>query len=348
MSEENINGLCEFILEKPINVLSPVNIEGPFKSADDILNFKFDLVKVCVSKQLRFSSYKDCFNDDLTQYQQKIEKLELHKNLYGNVDNGYKQLLILLFNTKLTQDFDYNGKISLKDIQDAINNKTVLSPDNNFIKICKGIYKFTYGLSSNEAGQILGAILNIFVNKVDRWAKDTGNLTDVLTKIQDIQCNDEEFNNFKNTYRFNAEEKAFKVKYFNVLEQNSYSSFDELNSENKSNKTSEEKISTKKLFLLIATVIFLAAMIFFTINLILAFLAISQTLAIILAAIATIALVIFLAIGIKNDVINKPTCLGGEKSFIDLYQNKGERKEEPEPYKGIEEYENEFDDDSEK
>ena len=111
---------------------------------------------------------------------------------------------------------------------------------------------------------------------------------------------------------------------------------------------SEEKISKKKLFLLIATVIFLAAVIFFTINLILEFLAISQTLAIILAAIATIALVASLVISIKNDVINKPACLGGEKSFIDLYQNKGERKKEVEPYKDSEkEYGKESNEDSE-
>ena len=75
--------------------------------------------------------------------------------------------------------------------------------------------------------------------------------------------------------------------------------------------------------------------IFFTINLIFAFLAISQTLTIILAAIAAISLVASLVISIKNDVINRPTCLGREKSFIDLSQNKEAKKEVPDQIKSM-------------
>ena len=72
-----------------------------------------------------------------------------------------------------------------------------------------------------------------------------------------------------------------------------------------------------------------------SINLIFAFLAISQTLTIILAAIAAISLVASLVISIKNDVINRPTCLGREKSFIDLSQNKEAKKEVPDQIKSM-------------
>ena len=93
---------------------------------------------------------------------------------------------------------------------------------------------------------------------------------------------------------------------------------------------SENKISVMKLFVLIATVIFLAAVIFFAINLILEFLAITQMLATILIVLATIVFSIFLAISIENNVINNSTCFGGKKSFIDLYQDEENKKQVPE------------------
>ena len=76
--------------------------------------------------------------------------------------------------------------------------------------------------------------------------------------------------------------------------------------------------------------VFLVAIVFFTINLILAFLAITQTLAIILNIIATMALITFLIISIKYNTINLPKCFGGNKSFIDLYKDTKNNNEEPE------------------
>ena len=75
---------------------------------------------------------------------------------------------------------------------------------------------------------------------------------------------------------------------------------------------------------------FLTAVIFFAMNFILAFFALEKILAIVLSALTTIAFVTFLAISIKNDVINKPQFFGGKKSFINLYQNEEDKEEEPE------------------
>ena len=86
------------------------------------------------------------------------------------------------------------------------------------------------------------------------------------------------------------------------------------------------------------TVVFLTAVIFFAMNFILAFFTLEKILAIVLSALTTIAFVTFLAISIKNDVINKPQFFGGKKSFIDLYQDK---EEMPEQYENVQEKEEE-------
>ena len=370
MSEKNIDGLCSAIKNNIVSVLSgmlinSISVMQNIKSADDVLNLKFNLLKKVIEKDntTDLKNYKDFFeNSNALNDVDNQSRIE-HVNLDRSMNDNWRYVKLIFTNVSSIKKFDDNDKVQLSDVKKAIENKQGVDANNGFIKICKGIYKFTYGFpkDSEESAKILSYALNQFAKYVDQWANDTENLTDILTKIQDIQCEDEEFKGFKERLEYCFYDKENKE--FKVNEDKCKPKETEKNEEIVDNRRSirfsppiaiqdepsEEKISTKKLFLLIATVIFLAAVIFFTINLIFAFLAISQTLAIILATIVTIALVIFLAIGIKNDVINKPQCLGGAKSFIDLYQNKVENIEEPNLLgMNNKKYEDKSDDDSEK
>ena len=342
MSEKNIDSLCKAIKNAASSVVPEMYVKfatytKSINSTDKILNLKFDLLKQVIeeSKITGLESYKDFFKNSDTSNdvdnQKKINQSKIERVNLGRPINNWIQVIFMFGCVGLMKEF--NNKVELSDVKKAIENEQKLNANNGFIKICKGIYKFTYGFpkDSEESAKILSYALNQFAKYVDQWANDTENLTDILTKIQDIQCEDEEFKGFKERLEYcfyDKENKEFKVNKSKFKQQK----MEKMSYRRKGidvDPQPEEKISTKKLFLLIATVIFLAAVIFFTINLILGFLAISQALAIILATIVTIALVAFLAISIKNDVINKPTCLGGEKSFIDLYQNVENIKEEP-------------------
>ena len=352
MSEKNIDSLCKAIKNAASSVVPEMYVKfatytKSINSTDKILNLKFDLLKQVIeeSKITGLESYKDFFKNSDTSNdvdnQKKINQSKIERVNLGRPINNWIQVIFMFGCVGLMKEF--NNKVELSDVKKAIENEQKLNANNGFIKICKGIYKFTYGFpkDSEESAKILSYALNQFAKYVDQWANDTENLTDILTKIQDIQCEDEEFKGFKERLEYCFYDKENKE--FKVNEDKCKPKETEKNEEIVDNRRSirfsppianqdepsEEKISTKKLFLLIATVIFLAAVIFFTINLILGFLAISQTLAIILATIVTIALVASLAISIKNDVINKPQCLGGAKSFIDLYQNVENIKEEP-------------------
>ena len=362
MSEQNIDSLCKAI-ENDANSVVKVMLQKfrwharVINSIDEILNLKFDLLKKVIEegKIKGLESYKDFFknsdapNDSNNQKETNQSGIE-HVNLDSSSYN-WQVMQKMFYNVRLINEFDNKDKVQLSDVKEAIEKGQSLNSNNGFIKICKGIYKFTYGFPENSKGsaEILSYALNQFAQNVNKWANNKDNLQYVFEYIQNIQCEDEEFTGFKKRLEYcvyDEQMKKFKVNESKTeeMEETPY----DLGSI-RTYPQSEEKISKKKLFLLIATVAFLVAVIFFTINLILAFLAISQTLAIILAAIATIALVIFLAIGIKNDVINKPQCLGGEKSFIDLYQNKVENIEAPNLL-GMDnkKYEDKSDDDSEK
>ena len=361
MSEKNIDSLCKAIEGAASSVVNVMWLEltacaKNINSTDEILNLKFNLLKKVIAEYsiIKLKSYKDFFkNSDATNdldnqngtNQSKIERVNL-----GNSVNSWQSMTLMFNNVHLMQEF--NDKVRLSDVKEAIEKGQPLNSNNGFIKICKGIYKFTYGFPENSKGsaKILSYALNQFAKYVNKWAINEDNLQYVFKHIQDIRCEDEEFKGFKERLEYcfyDEQTETFEVNESKTEEKEETivnNSIRVPSSTANQDETSEEKISKKKLFLLIATVIFLAAVIFFTINLILA-----QTLAIILATIVTIALVAFLAISIKNDVINKPTCLGGEKSFIDLYQNKVENIEKPNLLgMNNKEHEDKSDEDSEK
>ena len=140
-----------------------------------------------------------------------------------------------------------------------------------------------------------------------------------MKNIDKIVCDDQVFKGFQEcckSIKFDNYIPGWDIKCDNTVEDDIVET--------------EHKLSTKKLLLLMLTVVFLTAVIFFAMNFILAFFALEKILAIVLSALTTIAFVTFLAISIKNDVINKPQFFGGKKSFINLYQNEEDKEEEPE------------------
>ena len=185
MSEKNIDGLCSAIKNNIVSVLSgmlinSISVMQNIKSADDVLNLKFNLLKKVIAEYsiIKLKSYKDFFkNSDATNdldnqngtNQSKIERVNL-----GNSVNSWQSMTLMFNNVHLMQEF--NDKVRLSDVKEAIEKGQPLNSNNGFIKICKGIYKFTYGFPKDgeESAEILSHALNQFAQNVDKWANDTG------------------------------------------------------------------------------------------------------------------------------------------------------------------------------
>lgn len=173
------------------------------------------------------------------EHQQKIEKTKL-----ANKQN-YIYLKLCFYDI----DINFQKKIQLSDIKATINDKKNLNSNNDFIKMCKGIYKFTYGLSpyDQESSDLCANCLNQFMRSVDQWVEfeQKQYLNEVLNNIQKIQCDDEEFKQFKQTledYVFDVESKQFKVKNndkFEVKSNDENDEFEVYNSDNEINNSDE-------------------------------------------------------------------------------------------------------------
>ena len=83
-------------------------------------------------------------------------------------------------------NFDFGGIISLSDIVDTINYGASLDSNNDFIKMCKGIYRFTYCEQSGnkESLEIFLSVLNKIMGSPVRCVKDSTRLKCVLQNIQ--------------------------------------------------------------------------------------------------------------------------------------------------------------------
>ena len=304
-----------------INAVSVKHIE--LKSADDFLSLKFNLMNRFINKYNKVKDvkkYKDFFEPE--NEDEKNKNIELVKDIaFAGFKDSVKYLGKFL-NIKLEKQID------LSDITknlESDNSKITILKDHDLIKIFKGIYRLSQ--KDINVAVILGYIFNSSnIDKCFSKGKQK-NFVSILNNINKLQCDDQEFQEFQKqlqNYTFGLKNYGLYVRMKNIdYENNNVSKF--------YNKIfNAPSVSRMKLFLLIATVLCFVVTMFFAVNLILAFLAITQTLAIILDAIATVAFITFLIISIKYDTINLPKCWGGNKSFIDLYQNTKNNNEEPE------------------
>ena len=210
MSEQNIDSLCKAIENAASSILDSIfgpvwSVAKKVKSTDDVLNFKFNILKAIIETRSieGLKSYKYFFtnsdaSNDLNNQKgtnwSKIERVDL-----GNSTNNWNAMRSVFFN--IVNFLEFNDKVRLSDVENAINNKQKLAPNNGFIKICKGIYKFTYGFPENSenSAKTLSYALNEFARNlnVNKWAVNGDKLKYVFEHIQDIQCEDEEFKGFK-------------------------------------------------------------------------------------------------------------------------------------------------------
>ena len=299
-------------------------------SIDDLVNLKWNVMKlVCEENEDYKSKYTSFFED-------QNSKRYVNKFAFNKID-------LELFFTFLTVRMDslreivipYNSAINQLEEN---NSKVRLGPGDNLVKIFKTIFYLSaleYEDKNKNKSVIFdvkyiftkyGSFMHMLIKKFFREDQKQ-NFIVALKNIDKIECDDQVFKEFQECCKdlnFDNYISCWGIKCDN----DTVETEEKVNSKSVDSNT-EQKLSTKKLLLLISTVIFVAATAFFAINFVLAFLALEKILAIVLAVLTTIAFVTFLAISIKNDVINKPQFLGGEKSFIDLYQNEENKEEKP-------------------
>ena len=287
---------------------------------DDLVNLKWNIMKlICendmsVGKDKYVEFFEDTSNqEDVNKFAFAGDPLFLGKFL---LDIGEK-----ISSTTFSQEKVLDKFAKLKNG----NSDVQLESNNDLVKIFKAIYYLSMHCEDKNEPvadvkmvfkheTFMRRLIGAFFNK--EQAQD---FIVALKNIDKIKCNDQVFKDFQ--------ERCKNIKFDDYIPGWDIKCDDTLKSVD---SNTEHKLSTKKLLLLMLTVVFLTAVIFFAMNFILAFFALEKILAIVLSALTTIAFVTFLAISIKNDVINKPQFFGGKKSFINLYQNEEDKEEEPE------------------
>ena len=324
---------CDSNTAQTYIMLNGGRVYGTLKKPDDFLDLKFNLMRIVLEKTDNYESqYKTFFESTDKVQLEKNKKMIDEIDLLGKTNkNGYDILsqrkLIWIYGYTSRIEFDNSAKIDVSNILNGLNSeqnkekKVEVDKDHGFIKMCKGIYKLYGGKLDPEEMYEYGRMFSEFTNSCFTESKSAKT---VLQNIQRLECDDEEFKGFQAQLKdwiFNGEKGTFVSANADDLSVEEDLEYGDTNKDNLIG-SEEKKISVMKLFLLITTVVFLAAVIFFAINVILEFLVITPTSAIVLATFTITAFLISLAISIKNDVINKPQFFSGKKSFIDLYQDK--------------------------
>ena len=160
--------------------------EKQIKNLDSWLDFKWKFLKYVVGQNQNDSNYG------------------LYKTFFDNKDNKSKILAIIIPGTAKQLDIAFGSlgwclniseesKINVTDIYDKLNNNqsVELKADNDFIKFCKGMYRWSQpGLNMTEMfkGSLFSYAVNSFFNE-NQFEK----FKCVFKNVQNIKCNDKEF-----------------------------------------------------------------------------------------------------------------------------------------------------------
>lgn len=160
--------------------------EKQIKNLDSWLDFKWKFLKYVVGQNQNDSNYG------------------LYKTFFDNKDNKSKILAIIIPGTAKQLDIAFGSlgwclniseesKINVTDIYDKLNNNqsVELKADNDFIKFCKGMYRWSQpGLNMTEMfkGSLFSYAVNSFFNE-NQFEK----VKCVFKNVQNIKCNDKEF-----------------------------------------------------------------------------------------------------------------------------------------------------------
>lgn len=160
--------------------------ENHIENLDSWLDFKWNFLKYVVEQNQNDSNYR------------------LYKTFFNNKDNKSKILAIIIPGTAKQLDIAFRmlvwclkiskeSKINVTEIYDKLNNnQTVeLKADNDFIKFCKGMYRWSQpGLNMTEMfkGSLFSQAVSSFFNE-----NQFEQVKYVFKNVQYIKCNDEEF-----------------------------------------------------------------------------------------------------------------------------------------------------------
>ena len=296
---------------------------------DDLVNLKWNIMKLICENDTSVGKdkYKEFFGD--TSNQEDVNKFAFTGALLF-LDAFLSNIGVNALSIRWSEGKELNkfAKLEIGNSIDELKNgfsDVQLESNNDLVKIFKAIYYLSIHCEDKnepvadvkmvfEHITFMKKLIGAFFN--EEQAQD---FIVALKNIDKIKCDDQVFKEFQ--------ECCKNIKFDDYISRWGIKCDDTLESVD---SNTEHKLSTKKLLLLMLTVVFLTAVIFFAMNFILAFFALEKILAMVLSALTTIAFVTFLAISIKNDVINKPQFFGGKKSFIDLYQNEENKEEKPE------------------
>ncbi|MBQ9492023.1 MAG: hypothetical protein IJU86_04565 [Firmicutes bacterium] len=160
--------------------------ENHIENLDSWLDFKWNFLKYVVEQNQNDSNYR------------------LYKTFFNNKDNKSKILAIIIPGTAKQLDIAFRmlvwclkiskeSKINVTEIYDKLNNnQTVeLKADNDFIKFCKGMYRWSQpdlNMTEMFKGSLFSQAVSSFFNE-----NQFEQVKYVFKNVQYIKCNDEEF-----------------------------------------------------------------------------------------------------------------------------------------------------------
>lgn len=311
---------------------------------DDLLDIKWNVMKLICKQKMQNNQYQQFFEN---------ENNRAYVNSFAFSSNTFASYFLLSIGERLENNSSNVAKIEVNNIvsqlqDDNNNNEVELPEDSNLIKVFRAICLFTQdGFHLNDvfaSNRFMRALLKAFFGE-----NKEQDFIFLLNHINKIKCDDKTFQGFQSALsgfyvKIDGEKFCFMKKddKSNSEEaQNPVATYTPPGNENSyemcesDSPDTERKLSLKKTFLFILNVLISVALIFYVVNLIFPLFFLETFLIILLGTFAFLAFIISSLTNIKYDVINLPQCLGGNKSFIDIYEDipnmeKGKEKDEVE------------------
>ena len=303
---KNQLGIATFTLPGIINL--------KISNIDDLVNLKWNIMELICENDTSVGKdkYMEFFED--TNNQENVNKFA-----FADEPSFLREFLSNIGLNALSIKWSKEKGLNKFAKLEIGNSDVQLESNNDLVKIFKAIYYLSiYCKDKNEPvpdvkmvfemvfehESLMTRLIDTFFNE-----KQAQDFIVALKNINKIKCDDQVFKEFQECckdLKFDDYISRWGIKCDDTVKTE-----EEMNLKSVDSNT-EHKLSTKKLLLLMLTVVFLTAVIFFAMNFILAFFTLEKILAIVLSALTTIAFVTFLAISIKNDVINKPQLFGGK------------------------------------
>ncbi len=304
---------------------------------DDLLDIKWNIMKLICGQKKYNNKYEAFFKNE-------------NNKQYVNGFTFANKVSAILF---LSMIGEHLGKSSLETeklkVDDAIdklkntNDKVKLQANDDLIKVFRAICIFIqdkfYIDDVFKNNEFMSGLLKTFFGE-----NKEQDFIFLLNNIGRIDCDgDGLFLAFKNAlsdcnvkinngeFCFESKTKPGETDKQNTEQEESKYRTSSDTSNLDTEPYTERELSWKKLFLLMLTTVCFALVIASIIDIIFSFLALAKFLSIILIIITLAIFIVSWVISVKYDVINLPKCLGGNKSFLDVYEDIPDmEKSEPE------------------